>query len=94
MPIDPIGIGAMAFPPAASTNGAPLVLPPGTSAVRLYLATGASLTYTVAHDQPAAPPTALFTIAATAPVTLDEPLANGQQIFVTASTGTIVYRAL
>jgi hypothetical protein len=91
---DPIGIGAMALPPAATTNGAPLIVPPGTAAVRLYLSTGASLTYTVAHDQPAAAPTALFTIAATAPVTHDEPLANGQQIFITSLTGTVAYRAL
>jgi len=94
MPVDPIGLGAMATPPAATTNGTPLVLPPGTTGVRLYFATGASLTYTVAHDQPAAPPAAVFTIAATAPVTLDEPLANGQQIFITSLTGTITYRAL
>jgi hypothetical protein len=94
MPIPPTGIGAMAVPPAATTNGTPLLLPAGTTGVRFYLATGASLTYTVAHDQPSAPPTALFTLTAPAALTYDEPLTAGQQVFITGLTGTIVYRAL
>ena len=94
MPVDPIGIGAMSAPPTPTTNGALLTVPAGTAAVRLYLATGASITYTVAHDQPNAAPAALFTVAATSPVTFDEPLAAGQQVFVTAVAGTVLYRAL
>jgi len=94
MPVDPIGIGAMAPLPAATTNGAPLLLPAGTAGVQFYLPTGASVTYTVAHDQPSAPPTALFTMTATAPLTFQELLAGGQQVFITSCTGTIVYRAL
>jgi hypothetical protein len=94
MPVDPIGIGAMSLPPTPTANGALLTTPAGTAALRLYLETGASVTYTVAHDQPPVPPTALFTIAATAPVTHDEPLARGQQVYVTAVTGSVLYRAL
>jgi len=94
MPVDPIGIGAMAPLPTASANGTPLSLPAGTTGVQFYLPTGASVTYTVAHDQPSSPPTALFTMTAAAPTTFQELLANGQQVFVTAFTGAIVYRAL
>jgi hypothetical protein len=94
MAVDPTGIGAMASAPAASTNGTPLVLPAGSVAVRFYLATGAGVTYTIAPLQPTAAPAAVFSLAATAPLSFDEPLAAGQQVFITGVTGTVAYRAL
>jgi hypothetical protein len=94
MTVDPIGIGAMTVPPAASTNGTPLFMPAGTVAVRFYLATGASVTYTIAPLQPTAAPTAVFTLSTTAPLSFDEPLAAGQQVFITSVTGTVTYRVL
>ena len=94
MTVDPIGIGPMASTPTATTNGSPLLLPAGTTAVRFYLATGAGVSYTIALTQPVAAPTAVFALTATAPLTYDEPLAAGQQVFITSRTGSVFYRAL
>jgi len=94
MTVDPIGIGPMIAPPAASTNGTPLLVPANTVAVRFYLAAGAAVTYTVAPLQPTAAPAAVFALTATAPLSFDEPLAAGQQVFVTSLTGAVAYRAL
>jgi hypothetical protein len=94
VPYDPTGIGTLTAIPAASTNGTPLTLPAGTTAVRLYLNPGDSVTYTVTQLQPATAPAATWTITATAPITFDEPLAAGQQLFVTAASGTPAYRVL
>jgi hypothetical protein len=94
MSFDPIGIGAMTALPAATTNGTPLFVPAGTVAVRFYLATGAGVTFTIAPLQPTAAPAAVFTLTTTAPMSHDEPLAAGQQVFITSVTGTVTYRAL
>ncbi len=89
-----VGLGAMQAVPAATPNGTPLgAAPPGAKGVRLYLPTGASLTYTIASIAPAAAPAATFTVSqsGTGP-NWDEDLAGGQMIYVTAVTGTPLFR--
>lgn len=88
------GLGALAAVPAGSVNGTALGSPPsGTIGVRLYLPAGASVSFTVAATPPAAPPSAVFTVAATAVgPNWDEALSAGQMIYVTASAGAPLFR--
>ena len=88
------GLGALSAVPAATANGAALgSMPAAAVGARLYLPSGASVTFTVAASQPASAPANTFTIsqAATGP-NWDEALTGGQMIYVTASAGTPLFR--
>jgi len=76
------GIGDMTACPAASVNGTALLsaIPSNVKAVRFYLNTGDSLTFTVAATQPGAPPVTV-TISALYMSNWDEPVSkNGQSV--------------
>ena len=88
------GIGALTAVPAASTNGTALgAQPTGAVGARLYLASGDSVTFTIATSAPVAPPAATFTASssATGP-NWDEALAGGAMIYVTAKSGSPLFR--
>ena len=92
MTMEPRGIGPLALIPAGSTNGTLLPMPAGGTGIRLYLPPGSSVTFTVAHDQPLSAPVATITVPATDGEMWEEDLAQGQQFFVTAITGSPLYR--
>ena len=88
------GIGALAPVPAGSTNGTVLgTMPDGAVGARLYLPSGASVTFTITDTAPSTPPSPVFTISqvGTGP-NWDEALAGGQMIYVTAVTGAPLFR--
>lgn len=90
----PAGLGAMQAVPAGSTNGTALgVAPAGARGARLYLPSGASITFTVTASAPTAAPGSTFTVSAsgTGP-NWDEDLAGGQMIYVTATAGSPLFR--
>lgn len=87
------GVGALTAVPAGSTNGTPIGTPPANAVgVRLYLPANASVTFTIAASQPGAAPTNTFTVSnsATGP-NWDESL-NGVNLYITAITGTPLFR--
>ena len=90
------GGGPLTAMPAASANGTPLgTLPATASGVRVYLGTSDSLTFTVASEQPTSPPTVVFTISGALGGTgpnWDESLSSGQMLYVTAVSGSPVFR--
>lgn len=95
--VGPYGLGAMAAVPGASSTGTPLSASPpaGKRGARLYVPPGASITFTVASAQPSSAPSATITVANpssnTIPTNWDEDL-NGQMIYVTAVTGSPLFR--
>ncbi|MDE2197903.1 MAG: hypothetical protein KGJ41_02685 [Rhodospirillales bacterium] len=88
------GIGALTAVPAGSTNGTPLgVMPAGAVGARLYLPSGASVSFTIATSAPAAAPAAVFTASQAATgANWDEALAGGAMIYVTATAGSPLFR--
>ena len=89
------GIGALSAVPAGGTNGTPLGTPPSAmSGVRFYLPPNSSVTYAVAPAQPSAAPSPTFTTPVSSVASnWDEPL-SGQIIYVTAITGSPLFRWL
>jgi hypothetical protein len=88
------GLGTLTAAPAGSTNGTPLGTPPlGTVGARLYLPSGASVSFTIAAAQPTAAPATTFTASqsGTGP-NWDEALSSGQMIYVTATAGSPLFR--
>lgn len=87
------GVGAMTAVPSGTTNGTAIGTCASTSSgVRIYLPTGASVTFTIAASQPGSAPSATFTVSAsTTGPNWDENL-NGQQIYVTATAGSPLFR--
>ena len=88
------GLGALTAVPAGSTNGTALGAPPaGMVGARFYLPAGASVTFTIASAQPSGAPAASFTAsqAGTGP-NWDEALSGGQMIYVTATSGSPLFR--
>lgn len=88
------GLGALSSVPAGSSNGTALGIPPaGTVGARLYMPVGASVSFTVAASVPAAAPGSVFTVSqsGTGP-NWDEALSGGQMIYVTATTGSPLFR--
>lgn len=88
-----VGLGALAAVPAGTTNGTAIGTPPaGATGVRIYLPTGASVTFTVAATAPVSAPANTFIIsqANTGP-NWDENL-NGQNLYITAITGSPLFR--
>ena len=88
------GMGALQYVPAGTANGTALgTLPSGAVGARFYLPTGCSVTFTVINTQPTSPPAALFTISqAGSGPNWDEALSGGQMIYVTAISGTPLFR--
>src|ERR1700677_4407087 len=88
------GLGALSAVPAGSTNGTPLGTPPlGTVGARIYLPSGASVSFTIAAAQPTTTPANIFTASqsGTGP-NWDESLSAGQVIYVTAIAGSPMFR--
>lgn len=87
------GIGSLTAVPAGTTNGTPIGTPPaGAVGVRIYLPTNASVTFTVAGAQPGGAPTNTFTVSnSTTGPNWDESL-NGQNLYITATTGAPLFR--
>jgi hypothetical protein len=88
------GLGALGAVPAGSANGSALGTPPaGAVGARFYLPSGTSVTFTIAATAPGSPPANTFTISqsGTGP-NWDEALVGGQMIYVTATTGSPLFR--
>lgn len=88
------GVGALLPVPAGTTSGTALgVMPVGAVGVRLYLPSGASVSFTIAAAPPSGAPASVFTAsqAGTGP-NWDEALAGGQMIYVTALSGSPLFR--
>ncbi len=88
------GIGALTPVPAGSSTGTALgTMPGGAVGARLYLPTGSAVTFTIAGSQPVAAPTSVFTVTqAGCGPNWDEALAGGQMIYVTAASGSPLFR--
>lgn len=82
----------LAATPAASTNGTVLPSKPeGANGVILYVATGGSITYTIATAAPGSAPSATITVTDTDKAVY-EPLGPNTNLYITAKTGTVTYR--
>lgn len=94
--VTPVGQGVPANVPGGSTNGTALGTKPNDCVgVRFYLPAGASVTYTIAPlaTPPSSAPSPTIAISDTANgAYFDENLANGMQIYVTATAGSPVFR--
>ncbi|MCX7382487.1 MAG: hypothetical protein NT133_13960 [Alphaproteobacteria bacterium] len=88
------GVGALAAVPAGSTNGTALgTMPDGAVGARLYLPAGGAVSFTIAGTPPASAPAAIFTASqALTGANWDEPLADGQMLYVTATAGAPLFR--
>ncbi len=88
------GIGPLMPVPAASANGTAIGTMPGSAVgVRLYLPAGSSVTFTIAAAPPSAPPASSFTVSqAGSGPNWDEALAGGQLLYVTATSGSPLFR--
>ena len=87
------GLGALTAVPAGSTNGTALgTMPAGAQGARLYLPTGASITFAVASAAPSSAPTTFTISASTTGPNWDENLSGGQMIYVTAVSGSPLFR--
>jgi hypothetical protein len=91
----PAGSAFVALP-APTTNGAPLSS--GIIGTEISVAPGASVTYTIAAAQPVSAPTLVRTtanpISSVSWITDQISLAAGVQVYVTASSGTLLYRVV
>jgi len=88
------GLGALTAVPAGSTNGTALGTPPlGAVGMRFYLPAGAAVTFTIAATAPGSAPANTFTVSqsGTGP-NWDEALSGGEMIYVTATTGSPLFR--
>jgi hypothetical protein len=88
------GVGSLTAVPAGSTNGTALgTMPSGATGVRFYLPSGASVTFTIASTAPSSAPSLTFTVSqsGTGP-NWDEALGNGEMIYVTATSGSPLFR--
>jgi hypothetical protein len=88
------GMGALQAVPAGSANGTALgALPDGAVGARFYLPAGSSISFTVIDIAPTSPPSPVFTISqATSGPNWDEALSGGQMIYVTALSGSPLFR--
>lgn len=87
------GLGALTAVPAGSTNGTALgTMPAGAQGARFYLPTGASITFAVASAAPSSAPTTFTISASTTGPNWDENLSGGQMIYVTAVSGSPLFR--
>lgn len=88
------GLGALtALPAISGSNGTALGTPPaGARGARLYFPAGSSVTFTIAPSQPQSPPTLTFTASAsTTGPNWDEDV-SGQMLYLTAVTGSPLFR--
>ncbi len=88
------GLGALSVVPGGSSAGTALgTMPPGAVGARIYLPSGASVSFTIAAAQPTGTPSTSFTASATSTgPNWDEALSGGQMIYVTATAGTPLFR--
>jgi hypothetical protein len=87
------GLGALTALPAASTNGTALgTLPAGAVGARLYLGTSDTITFTIATTAPSSPPAATFTLSSATGPNWDEALSGGAMIYITAKSGSPMFR--
>ena len=89
------GVGLLAAMPTPTANGAPLgAIPAGATAVEFFLQPASSVTFALATSQPGSPPTPTVVVnnATTSTTTFTLPLAGGVGVYITAQTGTVVYR--
>lgn len=90
------GGGALTAIPAGSTNGTPLgVIPQNANGVKIYCKPSDSVSYTIAQSQPASAPGVVVTFATASGgqlSTLEERLANGENLYITAIVGTPAFR--
>ena len=90
------GVGLLVAMPTPNANGAPLATPPyGASAVQFILQAASSFTFALATAQPGSPPTPTALVnnptgAATLVWTI--PIVAPVGIYITAVSGTVVYR--
>lgn len=90
---NPSGQGALTTVPAGTTNGAPLgTMPAGSIGARFYLGSSDSITFAIASSQPSSAPSPTVTISGANGQGWDEPLGLGAMIYVTAITGSPVFR--
>ena len=90
------GIGALAPVPAGTTAGTALgAMPDGAVGARLYLPAGSAVSFTVTDTAPVSAPVSVFTASqALTGANWDEPLADGQMIYVTAVVGVPLFRCI
>ena len=90
------GIGDLSAVPAGTTNGTAIAtIPSNAKAVRFYLPAGASVTFTISGTAPSSAPSVTFTIAnSTTGYNWDEPIPYGMNIYVTAISGSPLFRIL
>jgi hypothetical protein len=87
------GKGAFTSLPTPTTNGAAITgAPNNASGVQFYLPTGSSVTYTIAATAPTSAPTLVRTISNTNNGDVVGELLDGQNIYITAATGSPFYR--
>lgn len=92
---EPTGVGPLTAVPAGATNGTALgQMPAGATGVRLYCPAGASITFTIAGAQPTSAPANTVTFSGQTGVlsNWDEDLVGGQMIYVTALSGSPLFR--
>lgn len=83
---------------AVTTNGTPLPnVPVNARGVVLYIPPGGSVSYAVASSQPGSAPTAAAVAgnaSGGATAVIIEPLEPGQNLYITAVTGSVLFRWL
>ena len=90
---NPSGQGVITAVPGGSPNGTPLgTMPGGAIGARFYLGSSDSVTFAVAAAQPGSAPSPTVTISGANGQGWDEPLGLGAMIYVTAVTGSPVFR--
>jgi hypothetical protein len=79
---------------SSSANGTPIgTPPPNCIGVQFYLASNASVTYAIVSAQPSGPPPNTWTVSqATTGYSWTEKLSPGQNIYVTAESGSPLFR--
>lgn len=87
------GLGEMTAVPAVSAAGTPLgTMPEGAIGARIYLAASDSITFTIKTSQPGSAPAETFTVTGNDMRLIDESLTAGAMIYVTAKTGSPLFR--
>lgn len=88
------GVGELMPVPAGSSTGTALgSMPDSAMGARFYLPAGSSVSFTIAGVPPSTVPAYSFTVSQVASgPNWDEALADGQMIYVTASSGSPLFR--
>lgn len=87
------GLGDLTAVPSGTTNGAALgTMPTLAVGARIYLASADSVTFTIASTAPTGAPSLTITVAGSSAPVWDENLYSGQMIYITAKSGSPVFR--